>query len=62
MKTTIDELPNDVIAQTLDDVLIDYSIACVLDIQSQPPQEAVENIRKLKRIRDKMRDNDRPAA
>lgn len=46
------DIPPSVIADTLDSILIDYSILCVNDQQSVNSEQAVENIRITKKIRD----------
>lgn len=46
------DIPPKVIAETLDSILIDYSIACVQQQQSVPTQQAVENIQIARKVRD----------
>jgi hypothetical protein len=47
-----EEIPSDVLSKTIDDVMIDYSIASILEQQSSPPQKAAEQVRLLRRLRD----------
>lgn len=55
MENLFRELPTERIVKALDDVLIDYSIMSVLDQQHQTAEEAVENIRTIKRLRDSIK-------
>ena len=55
MKSLKDEFPRNELSDTLDNVMIDYAIASVLDMQSQSPEEAANNIRKMKKLRDSLR-------
>lgn len=42
------EIPEQELSDTLDNVLIDYAIASVLDMQTQSPEEAADNILQIK--------------
>lgn len=55
LKSLLEEIPPDKLSETVDSVLIDYAIACVKDLQSQPPDEAVSNIRNIKLLRDALK-------
>ena len=52
LESLLEEIPPAQLTETVDSVLIDYAIACVLDMQSHPPDEAVSNIRTIKSLRD----------
>jgi hypothetical protein len=52
LESLMEEIPPDKLTETVDSVMIEYAIACVQDLQNHPPDEAVSNIRTIKRLRD----------